>query len=47
MRQRNLYGLAGTPNTRGNQRPPSGQPRPVTQRGRMALEKSRRRLPPR
>jgi hypothetical protein len=48
MRQRNAYGLAGTPNTRANIRPvTTGPRRPVTERGRMALESSRRRHQPR
>jgi hypothetical protein len=47
MRQRNAYGLAGTPNVRQNDRPATAPRRPVTQRGRMILEKSRRRLTPR
>jgi hypothetical protein len=47
MRQRNFYGPAGTPNARNTNRPANGLRRPVTERGRIALEKSRRRLPPR
>ena len=47
MRQRNAYGLAGTPNTRANTRPVAQPRRPVTQRGRTALESSRRRFVPR
>jgi hypothetical protein len=47
MRQRNAYGLAGTPATRVNSRPVTPLRRPVTQRGRMALESSRRRFVPR
>lgn len=47
MRQRNAYGLVGTPNGRANNRPVIPIRRPVTQRGRMALESSRRRLLPR
>jgi hypothetical protein len=47
MRQRNAYGLAGTPNNRTIIRPTPGLRRPVTRRGRLALEESRRRFTPR
>ena len=47
MRQRNFYGLAGTANTRSNQRQVTGPRRPVTKRGQMALERSRQRHTPR
>jgi hypothetical protein len=47
MRHRNLYGTAGTPKQRDTTRPTQGLRRPVTERGRMALERSRRRFPPR
>jgi hypothetical protein len=47
MRQRNAYGLAGTPNNRTITRPAPGLRRPVTRRGRLALEESRRRFMPR
>ena len=46
MRQRNLYGLAGTRNSRTSNRPNQVR-RPVTERGRLALESSRRRHTPR
>lgn len=45
MRQRNPYGMASTPSARATTvRPEPGPRRPVTQRGRMVLESSRRRL---
>lgn len=45
MRQRNGYGLAGTLDT-GGRKPQQvpGARRPVTRRGRMILEQSRRRF---
>jgi hypothetical protein len=47
MRQRNFYGMAGTPNARTITRPAPGPRRPVTKRGQMILESSRRRFMPR
>jgi hypothetical protein len=47
MRQRNSYGLAGTPTARTINRPAPGPRRPVTKRGQLAFESSRRRFLPR
>lgn len=48
MRQRNSYGLAGTQSNRNAARPAQGGTRrPVTKRGRLALESSRQRHTPR
>jgi len=47
MRQRNMYGFAGMRTLKPAQQPGPGPRRPVTARGRMALARSRRRLPPR
>jgi hypothetical protein len=47
MRQRNIYGFAGTRTLKQAQQPGSGPRRPVTARGRMVLASSRRRVPPR
>jgi hypothetical protein len=44
MRQRNTYGLAGTATLTSAPRPAPGTRRPVTERGRIALENSRRRI---
>jgi hypothetical protein len=46
MRQRNLNGSTGTRNSRAGNRPNQVR-RPVTERGRLALESSRRRFVPR
>jgi hypothetical protein len=47
MRQRNIYGFAGTRTFKPSQQPGSGPRRPVTARGRMVLASSRRRISPR
>lgn len=44
MRQRTPYGRAGSTAFRTSHRPVNGLRKPVTERGRMALENSRRRL---
>ena len=47
MRHRNYYGNAGSAPPKQVQRQEPGPRRPVTSRGRMVLESSRRRVRPR
>jgi len=47
MRHRNYYGYAGNGVPKQVQRQERGPRRPVTSRGRMVLESSRRRIQPR